>query len=166
MLDVSDGGQGVLQITARATSGRCRLDMWVPGNLNFEWRVEFEISAAARTGYSRAEAEWLVRSLYLGILGREVDSASVGATVAELQQDNLEGQVSSMVRSQEFTLGLTGVDAGALLDRFYLGLLGRRVDSGGVRTCLSDVQRGRNEGVILKIIQSSEFERRLASQAR
>lgn len=166
LLDVEDRGRGILRLGAGSSTGQCRLDLWVPGNLNFEWRVEIEVSAGARSGYSRGEAEFLARALYLAILGREIDAGSLGGATAELEQGHLEAQISSMLRSGEFRQSLSGVAPEQLLDRFYQGLLGREADAGGIRTYLNDLQRGAHEEVLLKIIQSGEFEQRLAREAR
>ena len=54
-----------------------------------------------------------------------------------------------------------GVDAATLLERFYQGILGREPDSGGVRLYLADMRRGQYASVLLNLIRSPEFERRL-----
>ena len=166
MLDIESPGEGRLEIRARSTTGSCRLAIWVPGNRNFEWLVEFEVTSSARTGYSRNEAEFIARSLYRAILGREADAGGLGAAVAEVQAGNVERQVSSMFRSNEFLGGLSSVDANALLDRIYEGLLGRPADSGAVRSYLSRLQRREYAGVVMDVMRSTEFEERLARESR
>lgn len=160
-LRVDDRGEGRLEINATGSTGRCRLDLWLPGNLNFEWRIDFEITPEARTGYSREEADLVVRSLYPAILGREADAASLGAAIIEVQRGNLEAQVSAMLRSGEFQQSISGVVPGALLDRFYQGILGRPADARGVQTYFTDMQRRRYLDVIMKLLRSPEFEQRL-----
>ena len=132
-----------------------------PANLNFEWEIDFEISPAARTGYGRAEAQFIVNALYQAILERDPDPPSFAPTVAEVQAGNLDGVVAAMLNSSEFRESATGVDATALLERFYQGILGRESDSGGVRTYMGEMRRGQYASVLLKLIRSQEFERRL-----
>jgi hypothetical protein len=153
-----DGG---LRLTATAGAERCRLTLWMPGNLNFEWAVDLEVDPRARTSYSRNQAEFVVDALYRGILGRGPDAPSVRGATTEVQLGNLESLVTSMVRSAEFRQSLAGVSPEALLDRFYEGLLGRRTDTGGVRTFLPQMRAGRHGEVVMSIVQSPEFERRL-----
>lgn len=161
LIDVDDRGRGLLRVGARAAQGRCRLVIWIPGNLNFEWELDFEVSPAARSGYTRSEAQFIVNALYQAILARDPDPPSFGPTVAEVQAGNLEGVVAAMFNSAEFRETATGVDATALLERFYRGILGRESDSGGVRTYMGEMRRGQYVSVLLKLIRSSEFERRL-----
>ena len=49
LLDIEDRGPRGLRIIARSNADRCRLAVWVPGNLNFEWEIEFEVDPGART---------------------------------------------------------------------------------------------------------------------
>jgi len=166
LLAIESRGNGLLETRATATSGSCRLGLWVPGNLNFEWQIEIEISASARAGYTRAEAELIVRSLYRAVFARDPDDASFNAAVVEVQRGNLLQQVQSMVRSPEFFQKNRDLPRTDLLDRFYQGLLNRPVDSGGIRTYLPEVQRGNFSQVLLRMIQSGEFEQRLEGEAR
>jgi hypothetical protein len=133
----------------------------MPGNLNFEWEVEFTVDPRARTQYGRAQAEAVVHALYRGILGRDPDAPSVRTAVTEVQLGNLERLVASIVGSSEFRDGQNGVSPEELLDRFYLGILGRRSDTSGIRTYLDTVRAGRHADVVMNLIQSAEFERRL-----
>ena len=158
-----EGRNGGLRITARSDAARCRMLVWVPGNLNFEWEIEFEVDPAVRTGYSRPESEYLVRSLYRAVLEREPDGGSVRGATAEIQQGNLDNLINSMLRSSEFQNSLDGVSAEALLDRFYQGLFGRPTDTGGVREYLGSVRSRQYSVVLLRMIRSTEFERRLSN---
>jgi hypothetical protein len=160
LLDI-DGRSNGLRVTARSDAGRCRLVLWVPGNLNFEWEIEFEVDPGARTGYSRTEAEHVVARLYRALLERDADGSSVRAATSEVQRGNLDQLVDSMVRSPEFRSSLPGVSAEQLLDRFYRGIFGRDADTGGVREYLGDVRARQYTSVILRMIRSAEFERRL-----
>lgn len=158
ILDVEDVGEGRLRIKATAGDGSCRLEIWVAGNLNFEWDVEVEIKAEARAGYSRAEAEMIANALYRAILGREADPGGLAGRIPEIQRGDLEGQVRSMLRSQEFMQSKEGVGANQLLDRFYQGIFGRPADSGAVSMYLEVVERLGYERVILSLLRSPEYE--------
>ena len=161
LLDIQGRGQRGLRITARSGAGRCRLQVWVPGNLNFEWDIEIEVDPAARTSYERRDAEYIVDALYAAILARDPDRESQRGAVAEVQQGNLENLLNSMFRSPEFVALRNTVSPEDLLDRFYLGLFDRQADSGGVRDYLGLVRSGRYTDTLLHMIRSTEFERRL-----
>ncbi|MDA1184815.1 MAG: DUF4214 domain-containing protein [Acidobacteria bacterium] len=161
LLDVQDRGPRGLRITARTDAGRCRLQVWVPGNLNFEWDLEIEIDPGARTSYSGRDAEFIVEALYAAILDRGPDQQSRRSAVAEVQRGNIENLLNSMVRSREFTASRGAVSAEDLLDRFYRGIFSRDADSGGVGEYLNLVRSGRHTETLLRMIRSTEFERRL-----
>jgi hypothetical protein len=161
LLDIEDRGRRGLRITARSDADRCRLAVWVPGNLNFEWEIEFEVDPGARTSYGRGDSEYLVDALYNAILDRDPDASSRRSAVAEVQRGNLESLINAMVRSQEFAEGRNDVSPGDLLDRFYQGIFDRPADTGGVREYLDLVQSGRYTDALLRMIRSPEFERRL-----
>ena len=160
-LDIQDRGERGLRITARADAGRCRLQVWVPGNLNFEWDIELEVDPAARSSYERQDAEFIVDALYLAILAREPDRDSRRGAVAEVQQGNIENLLNSMSRSPEFVAIRNTVSPEELLDRFYLGIFDRDADSDGVRAFLGLVRSGRYTDTLLRMMRSTEFERRL-----
>lgn len=159
-LNVEDQGEGRLRIET-GLEGRCRLDVWVPGNLNFAWRLELEIARGPRTGYSEREARFIAERLFRALLGREGDAAGVSAATAEIARGNLESQIRAMLRSEEFNSKLARVDMRGLLEQFYQGLLGRTLDSVGVRTFEEDMSRRRWTEVLLSIIRSQEFEAEL-----
>ena len=158
---VGDGASGSPRGPLPVAAGRCRLAVWVPGNLNFEWAIEFEVDPGARTSYSRGDSEYLVDALYNAILDRDPDAPSRRSAVAEVQQGNLESLINAMVRSQEFAESRNDVPPGDLLDRFYVGIFDRPADTGGVREYLHLVRSDRYTDVLLRMIRSPEFERRL-----
>lgn len=160
-LDIQNRGQRGLRITARTDAGQCRLQVWAPGNLNFEWELEIEVDPGARTSYSRRDAEFIVEALYSAVLDRGSDRQSQRSAVAEVQQGNLENLLNSMLRSQEFGASLAAVPAEELLDRFYRGIFNRDADSGGIGEYLGLVRSGQHADTLLRMIQSTEFERRL-----
>ncbi|NOZ77947.1 MAG: DUF4214 domain-containing protein [Acidobacteria bacterium] len=152
---------GDWRIAAGARHGRCRAVVWVPGNLNLDRKITFEIVSRARAGYTRDQARFIARSLYLAILGREPDREGLGAATAEIQRGRIASEVKNMFASPEFAKRRRGLRPSELLDSIYEGLLGRSPDSAGVRTYLRDIERGRSARVVLKIIRSDEFEARL-----
>lgn len=161
ILQVEDRGRGGLRLTARADAGRCRLEVWIPGNLNFTWQLDVEVDPGARTSYSRNDAEVVVRALYRALLQRDADRENLRAAVAEVQQGNLEALVGSMVRSGEFLERRGRVSPEDLLDVFYEGIVSRPADSSGVRDYLGLMRSGRHAEVLLRLIRSAEFEKRL-----
>lgn len=165
VLEIEDRGEGRISLRARRSDGRCRLELFAPGNMNFSWRVDIEVTAGARSGYTRPEAEYIARALYRGILGREADAAGLSGAVNEIQRGNLENQVASMLNSNEFRQSIAAAGPNDILDRFYQGIFDRRADSDGVRSFLDDVERRRYTEVIMGLIRSPEFEDRL-SRAR
>ncbi len=164
LLEVEGEGQGRFELKAGARRGSCDLWLWVPGNLNLEWRLTAEI-AGLEEGYSRAQAEIVTTRLYRAILGREPDAASLGGYVAEVQRGRLEAVVDAMFRSGEFAANRSRLTATELLESFYRGLLGRDPDSGGVRTYLGEVERRRYSSVVLRLLRSEEFEESLVRAA-
>jgi len=156
-----DPVEGGLQLTANAGAERCRLAVWMPGNLNFEWEVDLEVDPRARTSYSRNQSTFVVEALYRGLLNRAPDAPSVRGATTEVQLGNLEALVEGMLRSPEFRGSTNGVTPEALLDRFYGGLLGRSADTSGVRQFMPLMRSGRYADVVMDLLQSPEFERRL-----
>jgi hypothetical protein len=161
MLRVEDQEEGRLRISATVAEGRCTLEVWLPNNLNFEWEIEIEISAASRANYERGEAEFLANALYTAVLNREPDAGGFGGAVAEIQRGNLDAQIMAMVRSAEFQQLIVGKPATEVLEQFYQGIMGRPGDSAGVRLYLSEIERRMYASVLGKLIQSAEFESRL-----
>lgn len=160
LLQFEDRQRG-LRVRARGDAGRCRVELWVPGNLNFRWELDVDVDPAARTSYSRRDAEIVVRTLYRAVLQRDVDQDSLRAAVAEIQQGNLESLVGSMVRSGEFLTRRGRISPEEMLDAFYDGVFSRPPDSGGVKDYLNLVRQGRHAEVLLRLIRSPEFEKRL-----
>jgi hypothetical protein len=78
-----------------------------------------------------------------------------------VQQGNIENLLNSMSRSPEFVAIRNTVSPEELLDRFYLGIFDRDADSDGVRAFLGLVRSGRYTDTLLRMMRSTEFERRL-----
>ncbi len=156
---------GGWRVAAGARHGRCRAVAWIPGNLNLDFPVTFEVTPLAAAGYTRAQARFIARALYLAILGREPDPAGWEAATAEIQRGRLAAEVRAMLASSEFRARARRLSPSELLDGYYAGLLGRPPDSEGVRTYLRRVERGRSADVILRMVRSEEFERRLLARS-
>ena len=161
MLTVQERGRGQLGVGAIVAEGRCTLEIWMPNNLNFSWEVEVEIRVDARTSYNRAEARFLATALYAAILNREPDASGFSSAVAEFQSGDLQTQIDAMTRSAEFRQAIAGMTAAQILEQFYQGILGREGDSPGVRLYLGEMRRRQYTSVLVKLIRSPEFERRL-----
>ena len=165
LVQVGERDDGALSFTAGAERGRCRVRLWVPGNMNLDVDVRLEVTGAERAGYSRAQARFIADRLYHAILGREADRTGLAAAAAEIQRGRLDKQVAAMFASSEFRQNRRRLTAADLLTELYRGLLGRDPDSAGVRTYLRDVERGRTTRVVLKIIRSQEFDEMLLGRA-
>lgn len=111
--------------------------------------------------YTREQARYVSQRLYQALLDRRVDEASIRAVIDEVQAGRLRAQVDSIVRSPEFRSQSAPLAAEALLERIYQGLLGRPVDPGGTRTYLERVRRREYAAVVMAIVDSREFQRRL-----
>lgn len=164
VVEIDDRGEGELVVQAEAREDRCRLELWVPGNLNFEWDLVVSVTPEARSGYTRSEAEFVAEALYRSILGREPDPTGLAGAVAEIERGRLDSQVEAMVRSQEFRSSAQGAGAEALMERFYQGLLGRSPTSDEILDATDALRRGLVDRVILAIVRSAEFEERLANR--
>ena len=161
-VDVSASSSGELRVQAGSSRGSCRVAVWVPGNLNLEYTLNFEVGGLGVTNYSRQQAGDIVDRLYRAMLQRSVDEASSRTAIAEVQRGRLESQVESMIASSEFQQLRQQQSPVDLLTAFYQGLFDREPDSGGLRQYLGEVERSRYAQVIMSLVQSEEFERRLA----
>jgi hypothetical protein len=160
-LAIEELGEGRFRLRAGSRRGRCDLLLWVPGNLNLDRRLRVEVVSAFREGYERREAEQVAGALYRGILGREPDPEGLRQAIAEIQRGRLESQVRGMCNSPEFRNQRQGLAPSSFLEELYQGLFQRPVDSGGARTYLRDLERGRCTEVVLSLVRSEEFEARL-----
>lgn len=159
-LDVEQREEGTVRISARRPDGRCRLEIYLPGNLNFAWRLDVEVHRDMASGYERDEAEAIVGALYRGILGRDVDAGSFPGAVSEVQRGRLEAQVQAILRSGEFLQNAASISSAELLEQLYQGLLERSPDSTGARDLLPQLERRRYLEVVLAMLRSAEFEER------
>lgn len=166
MVRIEEAGVGRFRLAAAGGRGECELWLRVPGNQNLEWRIPVEIRSAAAEGYSRPQAEFIGRSLYRAILGRDADRDGLASAVAEIQRGRVADLIEAMEGSAEYREQRAGLPASERLEEVYQGLLGRAPDSGGVRRYLGDVERGRLGAVVLDIVRSEEFEGRMPRGGR
>ncbi|HPR64068.1 MAG TPA: DUF4214 domain-containing protein [Thermoanaerobaculia bacterium] len=146
-------------LQSKGRKGKVSVTFWMPGNLNFEWDLDFDIRGLQE--FSAKQSEYIVTCLYRAILERDPDSSGFTPAVMEVQRGRLEEQVKSMFKSGEFNSRIRGKSATKLLDTIYVGLLNRKPDSAGVRDYLSKIEKRKYADVVIKIIQSEEFQTRL-----
>ncbi len=163
-LSVEQRQVGRFQIEAGARRGDCRLWIWIPGDLNFEWAMVIRIEGRDRTGYDRSEAEFLAGRLYRALLDREADPGGLAETVASIQRGDLSQRILSIVQSPEFDNKTKGRDPNAILERLYRGLFDREPDRSGTAAFLGELRAGRLVPVVLELVNSEEFETKLIAR--
>ena len=163
-ISVSETQPGALTFKAGRNRGRCRVLLYVPGNLNMEYEFEFDVTGLGTTNYTRRQAEEIAERLYRAILQRGIESSARATAVVEIQRGRLTSQVSSMVDSREFAEVRQGLQPADLLEAFYEGLLQRPPDSAGADDYLREISRGRYVEAVMNLIQSAEFEESLPSR--
>ena len=147
-----------------AACRRCRALVYVPGNLNLEFELEFEVTGIGATNYTRRQAEEIADRLYRAILQREIEPSARAAAVAEIQRGRIDNQVSSMLDSREFVVIRQRTRPAEILEAFYAGLLDRAPDSAGASDYLREINRGQFRVAIMNLVQSQEFETSLPSR--
>ena len=157
----AEWSSGELRLRAGNNRGPCTMAVWVPGNLNLEYTLTFDVGGLGVTNYTRQQANEIVTRLYRAVLQRNPDEASVRTAIAEVQRGTLADQVETLVRSAEFQQLRQQQSDLDLLTAFYQGLFNRDPDGGGLRQYLGEVGRGRSAQVIMTLVQSEEFERSL-----
>jgi hypothetical protein len=154
-----------LHVTAGTQRGECRAVLWIPGNVNLEWPLRFEVVGVARKGYTRAQAEFIARRVYLALLAREPDAGGFSGAVAQIQKGKLDSFVEGAARSPEFAQVRTGVTPAALLEEFYRAVLNREPDTSGARKYLPEMTKRRHAAVLLALLRSQEFDEILLREA-
>ena len=163
-VSVAETRGGDLRFSAGRSRGRCRAVLYVPGNLNLEYELEFEVTAIGATNYTRREAVEIVEWLYRAILQCEFEPSARATAIAEIQRGRLESQIGSMVDSREFADLRRRPQPAELLEAFYAGLLSQTPDSAGANDYLREIVRGRYLEAIMNLLQSQEFEASLPSR--
>ncbi len=163
-VSLSETYSGDLEFTAGRSRGRCQVVLYVPGNLNLEYALEFDVSGMGTGNYTRRQAEEIVTRLYRAVLQREVDRASRAASVAEVQSGRVADQVAALIRSAEFAEIRRESQPADLLEAFYAGLFERTPDSAGANDYLREIAGGRHREAVMSLIQSAEFEASLPSR--
>ena len=165
-VSMSDTRSGGLLFTAGRDRGRCRVVLYVPGNLNLEYELEFDIAGRAVINYSRQQAEEFAARLYRAILQREIEPSARASAVAEIQRGRMANLVESMIASREFREVRRRSQPADLLEAFYEGLLLRAPDSAGAGDYLRVVSRGAYRDAIMSLVESTEFESSLTRVRR
>jgi hypothetical protein len=155
---------GDLEFTAGRGRVRCEVVLYVPGNLNLDHVLEFDVTGMGTGNYTRRQAEEVVERLYRAVLQREVDRGSRASAVAEVQAGNLTNQVNALISSREFSEVHSRSQPADLLEAFYAGILERTPDSAGAGDYLREISRERHEETIMNLIQSGEFETSLPTR--
>lgn len=161
---LSETYSGDLEFTAGSSHGRCRVTVYVPGNLNLEYLLEFDVTGMGTDNYTRRQAEEIVSRLYRAVLRRDVDGESRATAVAEVQAGNLENQVRAITASREFNDLRSRSQPADLLEALYEGLFNRTPDSAGANDYLREISRGRYIETIMSLMQSAEFEASLPAR--
>jgi len=107
--------------------------------------------------YTKADALFVVQRLYRATLAREGDARGVELAVAELERGNLQKLIDSQVTSQEFLRTTNRLEAPAILEQFYRGLLNRGVDPAGTGAFLQRIRQRQYTSVLLEMVRSPEF---------
>lgn len=152
---------GELRVRGGTSRGPCTMAVWVPGNLNLDYTLTFDVGGLGVTNYTRQQASAIITRLYRAVLQRNPDEASVRTATAEVERGTIANQIESLVRSAEFQQLRQQQSDLELLTAFYQGLLNRDPDGGGLRQYLGEIGRGRHAQVIMTLVQSEEFERSL-----
>ncbi len=155
---------GRFEMRAAARRGDCRVVVWIPGDLNFEFPLVLRVEGRDASGYGASDAEYVATRLYRGLLGREPDRTGLLATAAEITKGNLESQILAIIQSPEFGSKTDRGDAIAILERLYQGFFGRAVDAAGVAAFQTRIQAGRLPDVVMELLNSEEFESGLVRQ--
>ena len=155
---VTDEGADGLTFRPGRGRGQCRVWLYVPGNLNLEYMLDFELEGISLDEYTGRQAEEIARRLYLAILQRNIERNIFSTAVAEIQSGRLENQVSSMIDSREFDMIRGRSQPAELVDAFYRGLLRRAPDGEGLDDYRRELTRGRYLETVMNLIRSEEFE--------
>ncbi len=166
LFDVERVDADTVRLKTGARTGECDGTFWVANNTNFDRRIRFQVERTGHRVYSRREADFIARSLYRALLGRDGEQSGVAATAEAIQRGDLTGQIHAILRSPEFARSRSKVPPQEMLRDLYQGILGRDPDSVGARNYQRRVERGEIAYVATELVTSDEFEQRLAREAR
>lgn len=106
----------------------------------------------------------IVRTLYRGILFREVDPSGLQSNTWAISQGGFNAVRSSargIVDSPEFRQNVwSRFNAGQIVNNLYNQLLGRQPDPGGFNSWVQQVEFGNIDGVVDGFVSSPEFRQR------
>ncbi len=111
--------------------------------------------------YTRREADIIAARLFRAVLGRDGEGNAPRDAAFQIMGGHLDAQVEAMFNSPEFRQTSSRMSAPDLLEQIYQGLLDRRTDDGGVRTYLRDIEQRHYAAVVIRIIESTEFDAKM-----
>lgn len=111
--------------------------------------------------YTREDAEKVTRRLYMALLNREADPNGFSGTVAKVQAGQLEARVNEILQSEEFRTRIAPQSSEQMMEQIYRGLLDRSPNAGEARTRSTLLARRQYASVVLDLINSPEFQRKL-----
>ena len=127
------------------------------------WETPPAPTALPGSVYNRADADYIVRRIYQGLLQREPDTEGYAAAMTDVQAGRVETVILKTVASPEYVQLHRGWSTYQTVQSLYTGILGRPADEQGLRAYQSKVARGETAAVALEMLRSSEFRERLAA---
>lgn len=121
-------------------------------------------TTATPSTYSINQARFIAERLYQGVLGRQADPSGLTAAARQIQTAGLARQIDAMVTSQEFQNGTARKSSADVLEQFYQGIHRRSPDPTGVALFMPRLDRRAYAGVLLEMLESSEFAETLARE--
>jgi len=161
---VESTSTGRIEITTGTGRGGCEVWLWLPGNLNFEWKLNLEIASRARSGYTTSEAEFVTHRVYQALLRRDADPQGLRDTSAAVLRGELSRRIDDILRSEEYRTKARGAQPAWTLEQLYTGVFGRKPDASATQAFSGLIQRGRVADVLRELLDSDEFERILAQR--
>ncbi len=161
LVEVEESALGRYRLQAATAGGRCTLMLWVPGNMNLEWRLALEVAKPDLDTVAKSESERIIESLFAGILGREPGAETLAERSRAVERGELAMQIRQIVGSSEFRSRMEKQTPAQLLEQLYQGLLGRAPDAFGRSNFLPRLERGDYAGVVWDLTRSEEFQRRM-----
>jgi hypothetical protein len=114
--------------------------------------------------YSQAEADYIVRRIYQGLLQREPDEGGYATALADVHAGRVDTVILKMVQSPEYVELHRGWNTYQTVQALYAGILGRPADPEGLRAYQSRVARGETAAVALEMLRSKEFSEHMAAR--
>lgn len=124
---------------------------------------QYAMSPRPAPSYDADKADRIVRGLYRGVLGREVDPSGHETYKPLVEQGQLAVVVNALVQSDEFRARAATVDAGQLSTDLYRGILGRDPDPEGHAATVDAINAGITAYRAFDMVASPESAERLSA---